>query len=305
MERRPTPIVIVSRSVSAEDLESTMEALRAGAVSAVEKPGCRSAAGADERMRRLCRELAVMSQVKVVRQRFNRPGRNDEARMTNDECKEAIRHSSFGHSSLSSIVGIVASTGGPRALECVLSALGADFSLPIVVVQHITPSFQKGFVNWLARVAPQRVEEANHGEKPLSGCVYVAPAAKHLVVARSREQGAGGPSFRCSVPAPCPLPRAPCRHCPSGTLLLESLAGSYGSRAVGVVLTGMGDDGAQGLLAVRRAGGYTITEDDSTAVVNGMPQAARQIGASCVSLPLESIGTALQNLVPLAQEIGA
>jgi two-component system chemotaxis sensor kinase CheA len=77
-----------------------MEALRAGAVSAVEKPGCRSAAGADERMRRLCRELAVMSQVKVVRQRFNRPGRNDEARMTNDECKEAIRHSSFGHSSL-------------------------------------------------------------------------------------------------------------------------------------------------------------------------------------------------------------
>jgi two-component system chemotaxis response regulator CheB len=208
---------------------------------------------------------------------------------------------------LSSIVGIVASTGGPRALECVLSALGADFSLPIVVVQHITPSFQKGFVNWLARVAPQRVEEANHGEKPLSGCVYVAPAAKHLIVARGREQG----TTQRAVPGeaifltPCPLPAAPCPQCPSGTLLLESLAGSYGSRAVGVVLTGMGDDGAQGLLAVRRAGGYTITEDDSTAVVNGMPQAARQIGASCVSLPLESIGTELQNLVPLAQEIGA
>jgi two-component system chemotaxis response regulator CheB len=172
-----------------------------------------------------------------------------------------------------------------------LETLGADFPLPIVLVQHITPSFQKGFVGWLARVAPQCVQEAAHGEAIAAGGVYVAPAEKHLVVRHDHlALNAGDPIDG---------------QRPSGTVLLQSLAESYGPRAVGVVLTGMGDDGAEGLLAIHNAGGYTITEDDSTAVVNGMPEAARSIGASCVSLPLESIGAALRNLAPLAQEIRA
>ena len=302
MERRPTPIVIVSRSVNADDLHGTMEALRAGAVSAVEKPACCRSADVDEAMRRLCRELAVMSRVKVVRQRFNRPPAKSVTSALGSVSTARGGHASKfhmptqsrGHSTpvdRPSIVGIVASTGGPRALECVLDALGTDFPLPIVLVQHITPSFQKGFVSWLAQVAPQRVQEAAHGESPSPGCVYVAPAAKHLVLHGQR----------LALDAREPI----CGQCPSGTLLLQTLAESYGSRAVGVVLTGMGNDGAEGLLAIRSAGGYTITEDESTAVVNGMPEAARTIGASCVSLPLESIGAALRNLAPVAEEIRA
>ena len=297
MERRPTPIVIVSRSVNADDLDGTMESLRAGAVSAVEKPTC-GCADPDEAMRRLCRELAVMSHVKVVRQRFNRPPIKSVASAPGAMATAQSGHAaafrmptqSRGHGT-PAIVGMVASTGGPRALECVLEAIGADFPLPIVLVQHITPSFQKGFVSWLARVAPQRVQEATHGESPLPGCVYVAPAAKHLVLHGQR----------LALDAREPV----CGQCPSGTLLLQSLAESFGPCAVGVVLTGMGDDGAEGLLAIRRAGGYTITEDESTTVVNGMPQAARAIGASCVSLPLETIGAALRNLAALAEEVRA
>jgi two-component system chemotaxis response regulator CheB len=298
MERRPTPIVIVSRSVNADDLDGTMEALRAGAVSAVEKPACCVGADANAAMNRLCRELAVMSRVKVVRQRFNRPPTKNIASAPGATATAQSGHASAfrmpaqsrGHGT-PAIVGIVASTGGPRALECVLGALGADFPLPIVLVQHITPSFQKGFVSWLAKVVPQRVQEATHGELPSHGCVYVAPAAKHLVLHGER----------LALDTRPPV----CGQCPSGTLLLQSLAASYGPSAVGVVLTGMGDDGAEGLLAIRRAGGYTITEDGSTAVVDGMPQAARAIGASRASLPLETIGAALRNLAALAEEVRA
>jgi two-component system, chemotaxis family, protein-glutamate methylesterase/glutaminase len=288
MERRPTPIVIVSHSVNAEDLNCTIEALRAGAVSAVEKPACRNSRGPDEMMGRLCRELAVMSGVRVIRQRFNRPA------AALPEPKPPLRPSCPQTSSLArraDIVGIVASTGGPRAVQCILESLGSDWRLPIVLVQHITASFQAGFVSWLMRIAPQPVQEAAHGMLLQAGCVYVAPAAKHLLVRGSRlELVAGAPAGG---------------HRPSGTLLLHSLAESHGPRAVGVVVTGMGDDGAEGLLAIRRAGGYTITEHESTTVVNGMPQAACSLGASCASLPLESIGEALRTLAPCAEEISA
>jgi two-component system chemotaxis response regulator CheB len=305
MECRPTPIVIVSRSVNNEDLNSTMEALRAGAVSAVEKPACRSGAGADETLRRLCNELMVMSQVKVVRQRFNRPPAKSLTAANGSPGAMATARSgpaslihmptqSRGHGTplfRPGIIGMVASTGGPRALQIVLEALGGDFPLPIVLVQHITPSFHQGFVKWLARIAPQRVQQAVPGETPTPGYLYVAPATKHLVVRGERLAWDE---------------REPIHgHRPSGTALLESLAESYGSRAAGVVLTGMGDDGAEGLLAIRLAGGYTITEDESTAVVNGMPQAARTLGASCASLPLESIGAAIRNLAPARQELRA
>lgn len=289
MEIRPTPIVIVSRSVNAEELDSTMDALRAGAVSAVETPSLQRPGTLADTAARFCRELTVMSQVKVVRQRFN----HSRARSL-----EISPHApgSFGHTTKSwdqsaSMVGIVASTGGPRALEAVLATIGPDFPIPIVLVQHMTAGFHAGFIAWLDRISPQMVAEARDGELPLPGHVYVAPSDRHVLVRGHRLALVDDP----------PL----CGQRPSGTVLLRSMAEALGSHAVGIVLTGMGNDGAEGLLAIRRAGGYTIAEDELTAVVNGMPGAARALDASCVSLPLESIGTAIKQLVGVPQGVRA
>jgi two-component system chemotaxis response regulator CheB len=266
MERRPTPIVIVSRSISAGDVDSTMDALRAGAVSAVEAPSLLRAPSLADAAARIRRELTVMSQIRVVRQRFNhvrtRPAERSRT-MPEVECPFAgVRGQP------TRIVGIVASTGGPHAVETVLRALGAEFQIPILLVQHMTTSFHSGFVSWLDRMSPQQVQEARNGERPAAGCVYVAPADRHLLLCGQR-------------------------------LAVDDV----GSRAAGVVLTGMGDDGAEGLLAIRRAGGLTITEDETTAVVNGMPGAARLLDASCISLPLQSIGSVLRNAALSSQEV--
>jgi two-component system, chemotaxis family, protein-glutamate methylesterase/glutaminase len=189
------------------------------------------------------------------------------------------------------MVGIVASTGGPRALETVLASVGSDLNFPIVLVQHMTTSFHAGFIAWLDRISPQPVSEARDGEQPCAGHVYVAPAEQHLIVRNGR--------FLVDRGQPVSGQR------PSGTVLLQSMAEDLGDHAAGVVLTGMGDDGAGGLLAIRQAGGYTIAEDESTAIVNGMPEMARALGAACTSLPLESIGAAIKRLSPTSQGVCA
>jgi two-component system, chemotaxis family, protein-glutamate methylesterase/glutaminase len=289
METRPTPIVIVSQSVRADDVDSTMNALRAGAVSAIVKPTCRLNSQRADLAAHICRELVVMSQVKVVRQRFN------------NRCKSKVfpapasrRIAAVAPTPVTgrmSMIGIVASTGGPRALETILASVGIELAIPIVLVQHMTTSFHAGFVSWLDRISPQPVSEASNGEQPLAGHVYVAPAEKHLLIRNGR--------FVLDRGQPVS------GQCPSGTLLLRSMAEDLGEHAAGIVLTGMGDDGAEGLLAIRQAGGYTIAEDESTAVVNGMPEIARRLGAACTSLPLESIGVAIKRLATTVQGVCA
>jgi two-component system chemotaxis response regulator CheB len=289
METRPTPIVIVSRSVNAEELDSTMDALRAGAVSAVEAPSRQRPSTLPDSAARICRELAVMSQVKVIRQRFNHTQRQPVARLPHVPI--AFGSAAKPDDQRASLVGIVASTGGPHAVETVLATIGPAYPLPILLVQHMTATFHAGFVSWLDRISPQNVTEARHGELPQPGHVFVAPSDKHLLIRGHRLALEDSPPVS--------------GQCPSGTVLLRSMAEAIGSHAVGVVLTGMGDDGAEGLLAIRRAGGYTITEDESTAVVNGMPEAARALDASCVALRLESIGAVIKQLMPVPQEVRA
>jgi two-component system chemotaxis response regulator CheB len=286
METRPTPIVIVSKSINAEEGDATMEALRAGAVSVVEKPSSQRRSDFAEKSARICRELVVMSQVKVIRQRFNclapRPARLPQAQPPAAPLLGGVHKPAR-------MVGIVASTGGPRALETVLAGLGSDFPLPVVLVQHITASFHSSFVSWLNRISPQPVKEACHGEIAMSGHVYVAPADQHVYIRGDRLRLAQSPPIGGQRP--------------SGTVLLQSMADTLGQQAIGVLLTGMGDDGAEGLLAIRRAGGYTIAEDKSTAVVDGMPAVARQIGAACVSLPLEAIGPTVSSIARTRVEV--
>ncbi|MEX0729071.1 MAG: chemotaxis-specific protein-glutamate methyltransferase CheB [Planctomycetaceae bacterium] len=281
MEQRPTPIVIVSGSLQSHELRCSMNALEAGALTVVEKPRGTTHNNFEAMAERLCTQLAIMSQVKVIRQRFNRP-RVKRAR------QNGIRFHGAKDSGKQScdirMIGIVASTGGPKALQAIFSSLPPSFPVPIVLVQHITPGFHYGFVQWLNDTSQLSVVTAEHGQLVEAGNVYVAPPDFHLLV--------NGRQLVLRQDEPISA------HQPSGTVLLESMASSLGRNVAGVVLTGMGDDGVDGLLSIRRAGGFTISEDESTAVVYGMPGLAARLGASCEQLPLDEIGPRLLNLIP-------
>lgn len=277
MAQRPTPIVVVSASVESEDLKITMNALQAGALAVVEKPVGTTQEQYQSLAERLCTQLAIMSQVKVVRQRFQREAPHHEARRNPAPASDAYR-----------MLGIAASTGGPNALLELLGGLGRDFPLPILVVQHITPSFLKGFACWLTSVCPFPVELVESTRPPEAGKVYLATADRHLRADRQRIWVDGGDPV--------------CAHRPSGTVLFQSMARNLGAQSVGVLLTGMGEDGAQGLLDLRRAGGYTIAEDESTTVVYGMPAAAATLGAACECLPLPAIAPRVLELVSKKRE---
>ena len=286
MTDKPTPIVVVSASVEAADLQISMNALRAGALGVVEKPVGTTHQDYQVLAERLCTQLAIMSQVKVVRQRHVRSsefGVRSADRL--QSMPAATPHSALRtpHSTGPfQMLGVVASTGGPQALTQLLGALPATFPLPIVVVQHITASFLDGFVSWLGTVCPFPVAIAKDREAVRPGRVYLPPADCHL-----RVEGAW---VRPDTSDPICLQR------PSGTVLFQSMARSLGRGSLAVLLTGMGEDGAAGLAEIRAAGGYTIAEDESTAIVYGMPGAAVRLGAVCESLPLPEIAPRILGL---------
>jgi two-component system chemotaxis response regulator CheB len=187
-----------------------------------------------------------------------------------------------GAASRRPVIGMAASTGGPHTLATVLGGLG-EVAAPVLVVQHIHADFVGGLVRWLAETTGRRTVVAGDGDVPEPGVVHVAPAGRHLTVA--------GDGRLALVDGPRTL------HMPSANELFLSMAAALGSRAVGVLLTGMGDDGAAGLLAIHRAGGLTIVQDGDTAAIDGMPRAARDLGAAGVVAPLERIADAVRTAV--------
>ena len=217
-----------------------------------------------------------MSQVKVVRQR------PDRVMATSPSSRRQAGDVPTRGTGPFVILGLVASTGGPRALSQVLGALPSAFPLPILVVQHITSSFLEGFASWLGTVCPFPVSLAQDFEIARPGRVYLPPADLHLRVEQGRLRWDRGEPV--------------CIQRPSGTILFRSMANTLGKGALAVLMTGMGEDGAEGLAEVRAAGGHTIAEDASTAVVNGMPGAAVFRGAACEVLPLPDIAARLLDL---------
>jgi two-component system chemotaxis response regulator CheB len=184
------------------------------------------------------------------------------------------------------VIGICASTGGPQALETVLSRIPADFPIPVLVTQHMMSGFTEGLVSWLDRRVPPTVAIACNGQDLESG-VWFASDAAHLLLDASRHLAFDqGPSVS--------------GHRPCGDVLLASLASAAGAGAVAVVLTGMGRDGAAGLAAVAAAGGRTIAQDEASSAVYGMPRAAAELGAEHV-LSLSAIA---DELAGLAAEAG-
>jgi len=272
MQRRPTPIVVVAANVDDDELNIAMNALRAGALSVVEKPVGVTNAAFETMARHLCTQLSIMSQVRVVRQGIDRG-----LRFGTVELPPPPRRTG-GYS----ILGLASSTGGPQALTQLLNGLGEDFPLPILLVQHITASFLDGFVSWLAGVTPFKVRIAQGGEEPEPGTIFVPPADQHMKLVKGR--------LVLSDAAPVQSQR------PSGTVLLESMAADAGRNGLGVILTGMGSDGAEGLSRMRQAGAYTIAQDESTSVVYGMPAAAVALKAVNEVLPLPKIAERLREL---------
>jgi two-component system chemotaxis response regulator CheB len=261
--------------------ELAAEALQAGAVTVLDKslrPGDPLQA---QSVQELLTAIRLMAEVRVVRRSTSGGAKvRENAHVPNSaDGRNTIKRRPI-------VVGLAASTGGPQAIQTVLQALGPDLHVPVLVVQHMSPGFLRGMVAWLGATCPQVVRLAVHGEEPTGGTVYVAPEDHHLLVTRGGKLA---------------LTRAPVvgGFRPSANTLFESVAECYGSAALGAVLTGMGEDGAAGLAALRRAGASTIAQDEASAVVYGMPRAAAAAGAAERVLPLGAIGPTVRKLLGL------
>ena len=265
MVETPTPIVIVSGSASVREVEVSMHALRAGALTVLAKPPGPESPDFDEQSRRFIDTIKAMSQVKIVRRwpERTRPERLPPAAVVRNGARPRL-------------VAIAASTGGPAALARILSELPGDFPLPILVVQHIARGFVEGFAAWLNTTASLRVKVAEDGELLCGRTVYVAPDDRHL-----------GATDRSTITVSNAPPIDGFR--PSATFLFDSIARVFGSSAVAVILTGMGRDGVAGLRAIRETGGRVIAQDEESSVVFGMPGAAVSEGLADATLPLSTV----------------
>lgn len=273
MTETPTPIVILSAEHSERQAEVSMQALRAGALTVLARPTDPASAGDGEARQRFIGTVVAMSQVKLVRHWPNRePGIRQRS------------PANIAGSGPAKIIAIAASTGGPTAIQSVLSQLPPEFPAPILVVQHIASGFVGGFVNWLNTGCSLRVKVAEDEEPLAPRTVYVAPDEHHLgvrpggVIQLSAAPPIGG--FR-----------------PSATFLFESVADVMGRGVLAIVLTGMGRDGIEGLQPVRTRGGRVLAQDEATSVVFGMPQAAIATGCVDTVLPLPAIAPRILDLI--------
>ncbi len=267
----PTPILVVSASTNRGELYKTYDALVAGAVDVFEKPSGKEPDGVWERG--LVASVKIVSRIRVITHIRGRLGQSPAA---------SPNFATSNGSAQKSIVAIGGSTGGPAAIVEILRGLPAGFPIPILLVIHIGEPFSAAFAEWLDGMSPLRVRYASDGENlPVFGQagMVMAPPGFHLVVQRGKLRLTRDPE------------RNSCR--PSVDVLFESLAKELGSQAAACLLTGMGRDGAAGLLALRHKGALTVAQDEATSVVFGMPKEAIQIGAAGRVLALDQIAPAL------------
>jgi two-component system chemotaxis response regulator CheB len=277
MAHCPTPILIVSSSTNRGEMFKTYEALAAGAIDVLEKPTGEEGAGEWER--RFAATVKLVSRVRTVthvRARLRPLGQSRPAPIFWPSTDPPRRQYQ--------VVAIGASTGGPGAVLEILRALPRDFTLPLLLVLHINEPFAAAFAEWLDGQTAFRVAYAVDGQLVTTTCgrMTMAPPDSHLVVRNGR--------LRLTRD----VERHSCR--PSVDVLFESLATEYGSSTAAYLLTGMGRDGAAGLLDIRRAGGLTIAQDEATSVVYGMPREAVLLGAAERVLPLADIGPSIAAL---------
>ena len=272
MSKAPVPIVIISATLQKKDIDHGMAALEAGAVALVQKP----TGAVLLNLKKIGPELreAILAASQANLQNARRSARRNIAAQTvaTEEKFPPVE-----------IVGICTSTGGPPVLNEILSRLPQPIHVPILLVQHISQGFEEGFAKWLSQQTGQPIEVVYNARRLTPG-IWMSTQGKHLSVASTAR-------MMLTQPSPSDI------HCPSGNQLFSSLAHHFGPRAAGVQLTGMGDDGAKGLLALRRAGGQTLVQDEASSLIYGMPQVAMQLGAAVYQMDPREIAAKLTSIL--------
>ncbi|HEX5355840.1 MAG TPA: chemotaxis response regulator protein-glutamate methylesterase [Aquabacterium sp.] len=283
MAERPTPVVICS-TLTTQGAETTMQAMAAGAVSIVAKPKANLKQYLLEESDDLVAVVKAAAQARVKRMAGSPRLAPAPAKLSAD----AILPSHLGSptramsETTDRVVALGTSTGGTQALEQVLSALPVDCP-GLVIVQHMPEAFTAAFAQRLNKVCDIEVREAAHGDRVHTGLALIAPGGRHLVLERN------GAQYRVAIVDGPPVSR----HRPSVDVLFRSVARSAGRNALGVIMTGMGDDGARGLKEMREAGAHTLGQDEDSCVVYGMPKEARKLGGVERELPLDAIPSAI------------
>lgn len=267
MRLRPMPVIMVS-TLTAKGAEIALQALEIGAFDCIGKPSADDPDVLAELPAMV--EAAANSRVAMAARRLASSGGTSQQLSTTENYRPGRV-----------VIGIGASTGGVEALMTLLGRFPANCP-PTLVTQHMPKTFTRSFAARLDRSCPPHVSEAEDGELLEPGRVYVAPGGEsHLTVADGQ--------LRCCLRKTAPVSG----HRPSVDVMFDSIAATAGAAAVGVLLTGMGRDGAEGLLAMRRAGARTIAQDKDTSLVYGMPRVAEELGAAEVQLPLDRIAAAV------------
>lgn len=289
MAYHPTPILVLTAAASGSDVDITFRMLGAGALDVMEKPRLGDAEAVEGCRRALLRKVRLLSRVRVVThlrgRRMHAAGGTHGAPGTvqRAEAPAALHLSPFP------VVVIGASTGGPRAVRQVLAGLPREFTAAVLVVQHIAQGFSAGMAEWLAASASLPVSLAAEGSALRPGHVIVAPDRFDLLVQP------GGVVHLSGLPLLLQRPAI--------DIAMQSVAAFCGEQAVGVLLTGMGRDGAIGMRAIRRAGGHTIVQDEASCTIYGMPRAAVELGAAAAVLPPAGIAAALaERFAPASRE---
>ncbi len=280
METQPVPIVICSASLNPAELATTFRALEAGAVALVAKPVGLGHQEYENMASKLVETVRLMAEVKVVK-------RWPRARQSGGVVAISSRVEAKPPEGLIKVIAIGASTGGPLVLQTILAGLSRDFPVPMLIVQHIATGFLPGLVEWLKQTTGYPIQVAAHGESLSPGCAYLAPDDFHLglngfgQIVLSEQEPENG--LR-----------------PSVSYLFRSVAAVCGANVVGVLLTGMGRDGADELKRLNELGAVTIAQDAETSVVHGMPGEAIKLGAATYVLSPDRIPAVLTGLAGLA-----
>lgn len=276
MSQHPTPIVVISSRLDDYSLNASFKALSAGALAVLEKPNLNSTSYQTAK-NRILETVRSMAEIKVVKRRFQ---------------TETVKKQLPAKMKLPSnpgdfeVIAVGSSVGGPQALKLILSGLPHHFPVPIVIVQHMTEGFIQGFTQWLDNQIALRVKVAEDFECLRPGTVYFAPDKRHLEIMRNEK----GLYVKLCEGQPVS------GFYPSATVLLQSVAKVSANKAVGLILTGMGSDGAVGLLELKNAQGHTLTQDAMSAVVFGMAGVAHSLGAVDRSIELDKIAAYLTSI---------
>lgn len=267
METTPVPIVVITALFNSKDIDRTFQAMEAGAVSVIEKPTAITDGDFDKASQNIVHMIKLMSEIKVIKRKTIYKNK-----------KTGSLENYKGKNTLSSIkiAAIGVSTGGPPVLQRIFSKLPSNIKIPILVVQHITPGFIEGLVDWLSGVTEYPIHIAVHGEKVLPGHIYFAPDGFHMEIRSDGKIFLNGAEKENGLR-------------PAVSFLFRSIARYYGKNSIGILLTGMGKDGAEELKLLKDIGAITVAQDKETSIVYGMPGEAVKLDAATYILPPEKI----------------